>query len=113
MSCDGLDLLVENADVILGVCTRDAECTQVSCISQTFGVPDATITLLPCNVPEPAINIVAAAGDVVFGNYTTSSDEVNQPLATPQLGTPLAFLGWIIAYNPVNMELEIQVPVLL
>ncbi len=112
MSCDGLDLLVENVNPILGECTRDAECTQVSCSAPpSNGVPDATITLLPCNVPEPTINIVAiaASGDVL-GNYTTLTNEVDQPLTTPQ-GLTVAHLDWIVTYNSVNMELEIQVSV--
>ncbi len=109
LSCDGLSDLTENADPILGLCTRDAQCTQISCSgSQTVGVPDATITLLPCNEP-PAINIVAiaAAGDVI-GNYTTSTNAVDQPLATQ--GLTLVLLDWIVTYNPVNMGLKIQVP---
>ncbi|XP_064404743.1 uncharacterized protein LOC135349986 [Halichondria panicea] len=107
-TCDGLDHLIENVNPILGQCTRDAECTQVNCSSQTLGVPDATITLLPCNEP-PAINIVAiaAAGDVI-GNYTTSTNAVDQPLATPE-GITLVRLDWIVTYNPVNMGLKIQI----
>ncbi|XP_064404713.1 uncharacterized protein LOC135349962 isoform X1 [Halichondria panicea] len=109
LSCDGLSDLTENADPILGLCTRDAQCTQISCSgSQTVGVPDATITLLPCNEP-PAINIVAiaAAGDVI-GNYTTSTNAVDQPLATPE-GITLVRLDWIVTYNSVNMGLKIQI----
>ncbi len=106
-TCDGLDHLIENADIILGQCTRDAECTQVSCISQTFGVPDATITLLPCNAPEPAINIVATTIGGVVGDFTTSINEVNQTLAFQ--GTSLGSLDWNVAYNSVIMELEVQV----
>ncbi len=69
-------------------------------------MPDATITLLPCNVP-PAINIFAISGGIVVGNYTTSTNAADQPLTVG--GTTVALLDWIVAYNSVNMEFKIQV----
>ena len=113
-TCQGLDNMVRNANLLyLGVCSRNAECTQVTCSNSTIPGLEAltsTVTILPCNLPAPAINIVSLAGGQVLGNYTSSTREYNRPLTLVTAGGPvtIAQLGWDVEYSATSLTVEVR-----
>lgn len=114
-TCQGLENLAQgNANLfVLGMCSRNTECTQVTCFNSS--VPDlralvSTITILPCNLPAPAINILSrGAGQAVLGNYTSSTSESNRPLTVMSEGgsTDIATLDWNVEYDATSLTIQV------
>ncbi len=102
--------LVENTNaLILGTCSANTECTRVDCINSPFpGLGNSSITVLPCALPKPSLNlfVIGANGDVL-GNFTSYNDATNQSLLDGS--TPVFSLDWVIQYNSADSSLVFQV----
>lgn len=111
-TCNGLNELITNTSPLLGTCSRDTSCNGVRCTNASHpAVGDSSITFLPCNLPQPAINVVIRAkSGLVLGNITSyRSGLSNLTVNAGGSRIHIATLGWTIQYNQAESSLQVQV----
>ncbi len=112
--CRDLQQLVDNIDPnILGVCGVKTPCTEVGCVNSPLSIlGDASITVLPCALPQPSLNLLALnENGAVLGNFTSYKDEADFLRMDAIAGIPMPVfrLDWIIQYNKADSSLTFQV----
>ncbi|XP_064398000.1 uncharacterized protein LOC135344675 [Halichondria panicea] len=125
--CDALTELASNANqsTLLGSCTRDADCTMITCmildITTRKFVQEAQLRVLPCTVPMPQVEFKLLNDDGArFMQLVNSTSQVPIMISTNglniEIGTLISFVNHTANAIGIMMELlppSQQVPVTL